>query len=61
MTDEKLLQRAGRGDEAAFLALYERDEGGLVAAPGPLQKLLVRHPRRGTGTFAPALLQDSPC
>jgi RNA polymerase sigma-70 factor (ECF subfamily) len=24
MTDEKLLQRAGRGDEAAFLALYER-------------------------------------
>jgi RNA polymerase sigma-70 factor, ECF subfamily len=23
-TDEKLLQRAGRGDEAAFLALYER-------------------------------------
>ena len=24
MTDEKLLQKAGRGDEAAFLALYER-------------------------------------
>ena len=24
MTDEKLLHRAGRGDEAAFLALYER-------------------------------------
>lgn len=24
MTDEKLLRRAGRGDEAAFLALYER-------------------------------------
>ncbi|HKG16014.1 MAG TPA: sigma factor, partial [Pyrinomonadaceae bacterium] len=24
MTDEKLLQRAGRGDEAAFLTLYER-------------------------------------
>ena len=24
MTDEKLLQRAGRGDEEAFLALYER-------------------------------------
>ena len=24
MTDEKLLQRAARGDEAAFLALYER-------------------------------------
>ncbi|HWW75421.1 MAG TPA: sigma-70 family RNA polymerase sigma factor [Pyrinomonadaceae bacterium] len=24
MTDEKLLQQAGRGDEAAFLALYER-------------------------------------
>ena len=24
MTDEKLLHKAGRGDEAAFLALYER-------------------------------------
>ena len=24
MTDEKLLQKAGRGDEAAFLVLYER-------------------------------------
>jgi RNA polymerase sigma-70 factor (ECF subfamily) len=24
MTDEKLLQKAGRGDEAAFLLLYER-------------------------------------
>jgi RNA polymerase sigma-70 factor (ECF subfamily) len=24
MTDEQLLQKAGRGDEAAFLALYER-------------------------------------
>ncbi len=24
MTDEKLLQKAGRGDEAAFLSLYER-------------------------------------
>src|SRR5256714_15443737 len=24
MTDEKLLQKASRGDEAAFLALYER-------------------------------------
>src|SRR5215207_6000642 len=24
MTDEKLMQKAGRGDEAAFLALYER-------------------------------------
>ncbi|MDT5261663.1 MAG: hypothetical protein QOC61_667 [Acidobacteriota bacterium] len=27
MTDEKLLQKAGRGDEAAFLALYERHRG----------------------------------
>ena len=29
MTDEKLLQRAGRGDEAAFLALYERHRGAV--------------------------------
>src|ERR1041384_7290351 len=33
MTDEKLLQKAGRGDEAAFLALYERHRDTVCRFP----------------------------